>query len=132
MRLIDADALKKAIQEKQDVNEETWDELYDSVMEEIDNAPTVEPEITNDDLQAAMTESYHLGYELAETKFKRPQGYEESIKAIEISAKKAQEAIEVFKQGLDKAEEQAKQILKEIPTVVCEEREQGKCPYYAG
>ena len=38
------------------------------------NAPTVEPEITNDDLQAAMTESYHLGYELAETKFKRPTG----------------------------------------------------------
>lgn len=36
--------------------------------------PTVEPEITNDDLQAAMTESYHLGYELAETKFKRPHG----------------------------------------------------------
>lgn len=40
----------------------------------IDNAPTVETEITNDDLQAAMTESYRLGYELAETKFKRPQG----------------------------------------------------------
>lgn len=40
----------------------------------IDNAPAVEPDITNDDLQAAMTESYHLGYGLAETKFKRPQG----------------------------------------------------------
>lgn len=47
---------------------------------------------------------------------KRPQDYEESIKAIEISAKKAQEAIEVFKQCLDKAEEQAKQILNGIPT----------------
>lgn len=41
---------------------------------QIANAPTVAPEITNDDLQAAMTESYHLGYELAETKFKKPQG----------------------------------------------------------
>lgn len=40
----------------------------------IDNAETVEPEITNEDLQACMTESYHLGYELAETKFKRSQG----------------------------------------------------------
>ena len=35
---------------------------------------------------------------------------EDAIKALEISAKKAEEAIEVFKQGLDKAEEQAKQI----------------------
>lgn len=46
----------------------------EGIREWIDNAPAVEPEITNDDLQAAMTESYHLGYGLAETKFKRPQG----------------------------------------------------------
>lgn len=46
----------------------------DGIREWIDNAPAVEPDITNDDLQAAMTESYHLGYGLAETKFKRPQG----------------------------------------------------------
>ena len=32
--------------------------------------------------------------------------------ALEKSAKKAQETIEVFKQGLDKAEEQAKRIMK--------------------
>lgn len=41
MRLIDADELKKAIMLKEDVAYETWDELYDSVLEEIDNAPTV-------------------------------------------------------------------------------------------
>lgn len=40
------------------------------------------------------------------------KGYGDAIKALEISAKKAQEAIEVFKQGLDKAEEQAEQILR--------------------
>jgi len=42
MRLIDADKLKEAIMMKEDVSEETWDELYDSVLDEIDNAPTVE------------------------------------------------------------------------------------------
>ena len=41
MRLIDADKLKKAIMLKDDVAYETWNELYDSVLEEIDNAPTV-------------------------------------------------------------------------------------------
>lgn len=66
MRLINADELERvAIM----VNGRLVVHLTD-----IHNAPTVEPEITNDDLQAAMTESYHLGYELAETKFKRPQG----------------------------------------------------------
>lgn len=40
----------------------------------IENAPTVEPEITDDDLKAGMTESYHIGYELAESKFNRPTG----------------------------------------------------------
>ena len=56
--------------------------LFAQIMHDIDNASTVEPEITNDDLQAAMTESYRLGYELAETEFKRPQGEytEEDIK----------------------------------------------------
>lgn len=39
----------------------------------IDAAPTVEPDITNEDLDACMTESYHLGYELAEVNFKKPQ-----------------------------------------------------------
>ena len=39
-RLIDADALKNKIIYKDDVAYETWDELYDSVLEEIDNAPT--------------------------------------------------------------------------------------------
>lgn len=40
-RLIDADALKNKIMYKDDVAYETWDELYDSVLEEIDNAPTI-------------------------------------------------------------------------------------------
>ena len=42
MRLINAEALKKAIMLKDNVAYETWDELYDSVLEEIDNAPTVQ------------------------------------------------------------------------------------------
>ena len=37
--------------------------------------------------------------------------YKEVFIALEKSAEKAQEAIEVFKQGLDKAEEQARQML---------------------
>ena len=42
MRLIDAEALKKRIMLAPNKNEETWDELYDSIIFEIDNAPTVE------------------------------------------------------------------------------------------
>ena len=42
MRLIDADALKERIQLAPNKNDETWDELYDSIIYEIDNAPTVE------------------------------------------------------------------------------------------
>jgi len=44
IRLIDANALKEAIMTKDNANYETWDELYDSVLNEIDNAPTVEPQ----------------------------------------------------------------------------------------
>ena len=73
--LISREALKKVICLDEPISiDETWEQLYDAVVKAIDNAQPVEPEITNDDLQAAMTESYHLGYELAETKFKRPHG----------------------------------------------------------
>ena len=41
MRLIDADELKRAIMLKDNANEETWEQLYDSVLDEIDNATTV-------------------------------------------------------------------------------------------
>lgn len=41
-RLIDANALKARIQLAPNKNEETWEELYDSIIYEIDNAPTVE------------------------------------------------------------------------------------------
>ena len=40
--LISREALKKAIMYKDNVNRETWEQLYDSVLAEIDNAPTVE------------------------------------------------------------------------------------------
>ena len=40
-RLIDADRLKRKIMYAEDKAYETWDELYDSVLEEIDNAPTI-------------------------------------------------------------------------------------------
>lgn len=43
MGQIDAEALKKRIMLAPNKNEETWDELYDSIIWEIDNAPTVEP-----------------------------------------------------------------------------------------
>ena len=79
---------------------------WNNAMELIDNAPAVK--------YPFYQEAYQTGYE--EGKNERPHDYEEVIKALEISAKKAHEVIEVFKQGLDKAEEQAKQILNEIPT----------------
>lgn len=40
----------------------------------IDTAPTVKTEITNEDLQNAMTESFKNGYEMAKAKYERPQG----------------------------------------------------------
>lgn len=45
MRLIDADELLKQIKYKPIPNIicETWNDLYERVIEEIDNAPTVEP-----------------------------------------------------------------------------------------
>lgn len=55
------------------------------------------------EISKILQEFYDNGYK---------QGYEDAIKALEISAKKAQEAIKTFMQGLDKAEEQAKQILR--------------------
>ena len=51
MRLIDADELKKAIMFKEDVAYETWNELYDSVLDEIDNAPTVEPKLSDKQIE---------------------------------------------------------------------------------
>ena len=69
MRLIDADALKKAL-----------DELfenggYDSglVMNLIDNAPTVDT-YTEDDVHYAIKEGHQVGYEMAKAKFERPHG----------------------------------------------------------
>ena len=41
----------------------------------------------------------------------KPNDYKEVFIALELSAKKAEDAIKVFKKGLDKAEEQAKQML---------------------
>ena len=76
--LISREALKKAIMELPNDNPSYYytGDLLDRerVIDEIDNAPTVEPEITDDDLRACMKESHHLGYELAEIKFKKPQG----------------------------------------------------------
>lgn len=69
--LISREALKKTLNEIFDTVEVV---TFDDIIATIDNAPTVEPDITDDDLQMAMTESYHLGYRLAETKFKRPKG----------------------------------------------------------
>lgn len=64
IRLIDANALKKAIMYKDNVNEETWEQLYDSVLSAIDNAPTVE--------YPFYAEAYQTGYE--EGKNDRPKG----------------------------------------------------------
>lgn len=46
--LISREALKKAIMHKTGVAEETWEQLYDSVLEEIDSAPAVEDRPTGD------------------------------------------------------------------------------------
>ena len=47
--LISREALKERIQLAPNKNEETWEELYDSIIYEIDNAPTVEQKHTLND-----------------------------------------------------------------------------------
>lgn len=68
MRLIDADALKKALEVTQynDIDDLTRTERL------IDNAPTVDT-YTEDDVENAI-KGYEVGYEMAKAKFKRPTG----------------------------------------------------------
>lgn len=87
-------------------NRYIYDEDSEDIAKAIKNGAPIEPEITNDDLQAAMTESYHLGYELAETKFKRPQGkwlttkaYPRKVYCSECCKTYAQEKWEVWQDG---------------------------------
>lgn len=68
MRLIDADALKKAIIELNLDNSSHWSVIY-----KIDNAPTIDT-YTEDDVQYAIKEGHQVGYEMAKAKFERPQG----------------------------------------------------------
>ena len=68
MRLIDADALKKAIIELNLDNSSHWSVIY-----KIDNAPTIDT-YTEDDVQYAIEEGHQVGYEMAKAKFERPQG----------------------------------------------------------
>ena len=89
VRLIDANALKEAVENlvvggaeglkdyyengsKSDEN--SWiGGVYDA-WELIDNAPTVEPEITDKDIQNAIKQGYNDGYAMARAKFERPKG----------------------------------------------------------
>ena len=66
-RLIDADELKKKIMTKDDANCETWEELYDDVLNSIDNAPTA------DDWQKYSDELWKNAYERGKQDA-RPQG----------------------------------------------------------
>ena len=70
MRLIDADALKKALDW---IIDNPYVDLDREIMEEIDNAPTVDA-YTEDDVKTAIKEGHEVGYEMAEAKFERPQG----------------------------------------------------------
>lgn len=87
-------------------NSDTFERLATDLFLSVKNGTSIEPEITNDDLQAAMTESYHLGYELAETKFKKPQGkwlitkaYPRKVYCSECCKTYAQEKWEVWQDG---------------------------------
>ena len=67
--LISRSALKERIQLAPNKNYETWDELYDSIIYEIDNAPTVETKTTYD-----VNRAYDRGYITAMNAYKRPKG----------------------------------------------------------
>ena len=83
VRLIDANALKehkfltpqvkviggrhngKMREQIIEVYGKGWNDCIDAI---IDNAPTVEPEITNEDIQDAIKEGYKEGFEMAKAK----------------------------------------------------------------
>ena len=67
--LISRSALKERIQLAPNKNYETWDELYDSIIYEIDNAPTVETKTTYD-----VNRAYDRGYITAMNAYARPKG----------------------------------------------------------
>ena len=54
-----------------DVYQKGWNDCIDAI---IDNAPTVEPEITNEDIRDAIKQGYKDGYAMARAKFERPKG----------------------------------------------------------
>lgn len=70
IRLIDANALRKAFA-KHPMFNSYWLNQARAI---IDLAPTVEPEITDEDIQNAIKQGYNDGYEMAKAKYERPQG----------------------------------------------------------
>ena len=75
IRLIDANALRKAFA-KHPMFNSYWLNQARAI---IDLAPTVEPEITDEDIQNAIKQGYNDGYAMAKAKFERPQGEWEHI-----------------------------------------------------
>ena len=76
IRLIDANALKEEMQSWLALPNRDNDarDVVLHLIAVIDNAPTVEPEITNDDIKIAIKQGYNDGYEMARAKFERPKG----------------------------------------------------------
>ena len=74
--LISREALKKEMDKKAFDLANGGMIFIESINHIIDKAPTVETEITNEDLQNAMTESFKNGYEMAKAKYERTQGEE--------------------------------------------------------
>ena len=71
MRLIDADALKKAICIDEPISiGETWEQLYDAVVKAIDNAPTIDTDCIHCD--SGYAQGYSDGY--LKGKEERPTG----------------------------------------------------------
>lgn len=68
-RLIDADALKKAITQNREIDRNAVCDVLDI----IDDAPTVDT-YTEDDVHYAIKEGHEVGYGMAKAKFGRPQG----------------------------------------------------------
>lgn len=83
--LISRSELKKAIMFKTGILEETWEQLYDSVLEEIDNAPTVN--------YPFYQEAYQTGYE---------EGKNERLQVTVFAENASKEELEDFKKELEK------------------------------
>lgn len=123
MRLINADALKEEItQYFNDVMDIGEIKTINTVISIIDNAPTVESEITDQDIKDALKQGFVDGYEMAKAKYENSQGCETCDYRI-FTEKFADGIADVMNQYGIKSIEELQKILEPYCKIARENKE---------